>query len=246
MARFSYALTPKQMNGTTVPRQRTLAEVLDRSSSRAPAMLPVACNWLVDWSYFFKKRDDPPPPGFNFSRPIQPYAGTSPLAEDTYFPNEDDAHGGIFYRDLIRGADAGVRTVGSIIARIREADRKRSQLLDDASYRREKIRAWLQASDQHTFGNEELDSLSQDPPLFFFVLFEAAHTQDGERLGVLGSIIVAEIFFAAYKNTTEAIEDDRAGTTKSAFVFGDDIPSDMPDLIKFVRCNGGLAEVSCS
>ncbi|MFL5156218.1 MAG: hypothetical protein ACJ8C3_25600 [Microvirga sp.] len=41
--------------------------------------------------------------------------------------------------------------------------------------------------------------MSQDPPLFFFVLFEAAHTQDGERLGILGSIIAAEIFFAAYK-----------------------------------------------
>ena len=92
-----------------------------------------------------------------------------------------------------------MRTVDSIIARIREADRNRSQLLNDASYRREKIRAWLTASDGHTFGNEELDSLSQDPPLFFFVLFEAAHTQDGERLGILGSIIAAEIFFAAYK-----------------------------------------------
>ncbi|MFL5112352.1 MAG: peroxidase family protein [Microvirga sp.] len=77
MARFSYALTPKQMNGPIYPKQKKLAEVLDRSSSRAPEMLPVACNWLVDWSYFFKRPKDPPLPGFNFSRPIQPFVGIS-------------------------------------------------------------------------------------------------------------------------------------------------------------------------
>ena len=46
---------------------------------------------------------------------------------------------------------------------------------------------------------EDIETLSSDPPLPFFVLFEAMQQPQAEglRLGPLGSIIVSEVIFGA-------------------------------------------------
>src|SRR5205807_1542929 len=124
MARFGYVINKKLLNnGSNFPSEKSITEVLDRSSERKIDRLPIACNWLVDWSYFFALGKELPE-RFNFSRPIRPYVGEHAVASDHYFPNEEKADGGIFYRDLIRGADAGVRTVDSIIANLWPKDRE--------------------------------------------------------------------------------------------------------------------------
>jgi hypothetical protein len=243
MARFSYVLNDKRMNGEK-PLTASMGEILDRSSARNASRLPIACNWLVDWSRFFDLGDHKP---LNFSRPIRPYVGGAELTGNGYFANEDGADGGIFYRDLIRGADAGVRTVDSLIKHLRRGDRERSRLLRDRGYRQEEILNWLTKCPEtaHNFCTADRISLTQDPPLLFFVLFEAAHTQDGERLGILGSVVVAEVFFAAYKKTFAAIEGDHAFRAKRDQVFPGGAPSDMPAMIRFVKAEGGLADIHC-
>jgi len=60
---------------------------------------------------------------------------------------------------------------------------------------------------------EDIQDLSQDPPLLVFVLFEAAHEMQGERLGVLGSILVGEpIFKALQQGAVGKIADARSMT----------------------------------
>jgi hypothetical protein len=235
MARFSYALSDKRMNGN-VPLTASMREILDRSSARKAELLPLADTWLVDWSRFFDLDDDIP---LNFSRPIRPYVGCSYLSGNAYFPNEDGADGGIFYRDLIRGADAGVRTVDSLIRKLRPHDLGRSRLLRDRGYRQEEILRWLTQCPKtaHNFCTADRFSLTQDPPLLFFVLFEAAHTQNGERLGILGSVLVAEVFFAAYRKSFGTMEGDRSFPFLDSLnqVFPDGPPSDMPALIRFIK-----------
>ena len=80
----------------------------------------------------------------------------------------------------------------------------------------------------------------------FFILFEAMHSEKGERLGILGSTILAEIFFAAYKRTRPIIEEDPSVQTGLGLVFGEDVPQDMPSLIRFITDNGGLKPVTCT
>jgi hypothetical protein len=241
MTRFSYALNDKRKNGEK-PLTASMGEILDRSSARDAERLPIASTWLVDWSRFFDLGDQIP---LNFSRPIRPYVGGGELTGNGYFANEDGADGGIFYRDLIRGADAGVRTVDSLTKHLRREDRERSRLLRDRGYRQGEILKWLTKCPEtaHNFCTADRISLTQDPPLAFFVLFEAAHTQDGERLGILGSVLVAEVFFAAYKKTFATIEGDYAFRAKLHEVFPDGAPSDMPAMIRFVRIEGGLADI---
>ncbi|MCZ6664004.1 MAG: hypothetical protein O7B81_01730, partial [Gammaproteobacteria bacterium] len=184
----------------------TIHDILMRTSERNPDKTPLSCDWLVDWKHFFAMEKGFKP---NFSRRIRPDVGAGTLATDTHFPNEHSVEtGGLFYRDLIRGAEAGMQSVQDLVDKIPEDDRARSNLLVCPNFRRKKIVDWLNAISFYKFNPDELDALSEDPPLYFFTLFEAAHDKSGERLGVLGSTIVAEVMFSALHSTQSIIEDD--------------------------------------
>jgi hypothetical protein len=240
MARFTYSINDRL--GETA----TIKEILDRTSSRRPDKLPLACAWLIDWLRFFPGAGQQ---SVNYSRRITPFVAGGPLAAKSHFPNEDAADGGLFYRDLIRGADAGVRTVASLIEHLRPEHLAHpgpgSELLRDPGYREHVVGEWLRTSSSSSLPGPDAVALSQNPPLFFFVLFEAAHSQNGERLGILGSTIVAEVFFAAYKKSRPVIEEDATLWPRLAQVFPGDIPGDMPAVIDFIQSNGGLKPVAC-
>ena len=101
-----------------------------------------------------------------------------------------------------------------------------------------------QAGPQNGFSVEEREAVAADPPLLLFVLLEAALEQDGLCLGVLGSVIVAEVIFRAL-DTAERVERAREDL-QARNVFGDDAdrladgvfradtPRSMPDLIRFL------------
>ena len=54
----------------------------------------------------------------------------------------------------------------------------------------------------------DIETLSNDPPLPFFILFEAMHQSqtEGLHLGLLGSIIVSEVIFGALASDPRAAE----------------------------------------
>ena len=71
-------------------------------------------------------------------------------------------------------------------------------MLDDEAYREAVIRQWLSGAREATgLSTDAVADLSRDPPLVLFVLLEAAHECDGAHLGVLGSLLVAEVVFRA-------------------------------------------------
>jgi hypothetical protein len=240
MVRSEYTLNDKRLNSSGKPLIAPTEKILKRSSSRKPRLMPIACNWLVDWARFFDLKETNKE--VNLSRRISPCVGGA-LASSHHFENEDSAEGGLFYRDLVRGADASLRTVASLIGLLRERDRCRSRLLCDPKFRKRTIKSWL--DDCKIFSEDEIQCLSDDPPLFFFLLFEAEHDQNGECLGILGSVILAEVFFAAYRKGEQSLEQDTQLHAKAEAIFGGNIPQTMAGAIDFVKKNGGLAEVQC-
>lgn len=240
MVRFEYTLNHKRPNNIGKPRVASAEEILERSSSRNPRRMPVACNWLLDWAHFFDLKEADK--NVDLSRRFSPSVRGA-LSSSLHFENEDSAEGGLFYRDLMRGADASLRKVESLIGLLREQDRSRSQLLCDPEFRSGEIKNWLGSCE--SLSEDEIRCLSADPPLFFFLLFEAEHDQNGERLGILGSVILAEVFFAAYRKGEQSLERDTQLHAKAAAMFGGAIPENMAGLIDFIRKNGGLAEVQC-
>jgi hypothetical protein len=84
-----------------------------------------------------------------------------------------------------------------------------SRLLTDRAWRVSQLREWLASAP--VYGGltaEDIETLSNDPPLPFFILFEAMHQREtrGMCLGPLGSIIVSEVIFRALHSESESVE----------------------------------------
>jgi hypothetical protein len=96
------------------------------------------------------------------------------------------------------------------------------------------VTAWIESGSVY-FSNEDKVNLTKDPPLLLFILLEASAAENGERLGPIGSVIVAEVLYRALNNVTFKTSDaGRAGE-----VFGPAPPSTMRNLILWLaeECN---------
>jgi hypothetical protein len=179
-----------------------LNKTLEKTSAIDPVNMPLDTTWIVRWSRFFEIQGSRP----NFSRRIGPFLSDG-LGNDQIFPAVDQTNRvGLLYRDLLGSALAGLWSVDALIAEI--AGRRPhfiavSRLLADRPYRINQIREWL--SSEPTYGGltaEDIETLANDPPLPFFILFEAMQQPHAEGLclGPLGSIIVSEVIFGALED----------------------------------------------
>jgi Animal haem peroxidase len=228
-----------------------LIENLAKTSLADPRNMPLNESWVVQWSHFFEMGDGRKP---NLSKRIGPHY-SSGLASERIFPAIDDSHRfGLAYRDLLSSAFSGLWSLRSLIEEIRSRRPEfvhASRLLDDHAWRQWEIAHWLR--EQRAFGGldaEDISAISRDPPLCFFVQWEAMREADGLRLGPLGSIIVAETVFAALATPINeqfgrsgdiSIEPDEFGTVhRTQFERLSQVQT-MPDLISFVRDVCGLS-----
>ena len=151
-----------------------LNSTLEKSSVNDPANMPLDETWMVQWSRFFEINGSTP----NFSRRIGPYLSDG-LGNDQIFPAFDETERvGLLYRDLL-GAGTGRHVVGGCAdcRDRRTGDRSSSpisRLLADRAYRVNQLREWLVAAPAYgALTDEDIETLSNDPPLPFFILFEA-------------------------------------------------------------------------
>jgi hypothetical protein len=175
------------------------------------------------------------PPDLVRSRPLSPSAhpmGDNPV----FLADRPDASGnypslsikvcrngrpsgpaGLATRDLARGLSVPNASVAAILSVMQQdADLKAviagaGGWLGDAAGRAAMLREWLDRApdgcgDEAKFSPVELEFLAGDPPLFFFVLFEAGHATlgKGARLGPVGSFILAETML---RNLAEVADD---------------------------------------
>ena len=194
--RFGHAMVRPEyrINDTS---KHDLSNTLEKTSTNDPANMPLDETWMVQWSRFFEINGSTP----NYSRRIGPYLSDA-LGHDQIFASFDGTQRvGLLYRDLFGSALAGMWSVNALIDEI--ATRRpdfvgQSQLLADHSYRAERIREWFKSVATYAWLTAaDVETLSNEPPLPFFVRFEAMHQAEGRHLGTLGSIIVAEVIFGA-------------------------------------------------
>jgi hypothetical protein len=174
-----------------------LNNTLEKNSANDPVNMPLDASWIVRWSRFFEIKGSRP----NFSRRIGPYLSDG-LGNDQIFPAVDQTNRvGLLYRDLLGASLAGLWSVNALVTEI-AAKRPHfigmSRLLADRPYRMSQIRDWL--ASENSYGGlsaEDIETIADDPPLPFFVLFEAMQQPraEGLCLGPLGSIIVSEVIF---------------------------------------------------
>jgi hypothetical protein len=194
----------------------------ERAIKHSNLQFRVPSEWLVDWARFFDLREGNPAPNSypvpNFSRRIGPdYAAV--MRDSTLFsPKRSPDEAGLPDRDLLSASYAGVWSVARLFDKLEKDFRLGDLVLgleagsavprQGSLYDvwREPIRQWLRTNNDLIPGGD-IEKLSSDPPLPFFVLFEAAHelhrgapvtpASGGILLGPLGSIIVAETIYGA-------------------------------------------------
>jgi hypothetical protein len=194
-----------------------LNNTLEKSSANDPVNMPLDSSWIVRWSRFFEIDGSRP----NFSRRIGPYLSDG-LGNDQIFPAFDETDRvGLLYRDLFGAAIAGMWSVDALIAEIavrRPYFINMSRLLSDRAWRVSQIRDWLVS--EPVYGGltaDDIETLSNDPPLPFFILFEAMQQPEakGLCLGPLGSIIVSEVIFGALHSESESFGSSTTSLVKT-------------------------------
>jgi hypothetical protein len=221
MLRPGYRLNQENIYG--------LRDILQTNSSKLPESMPLDRNWLVDWSQFFEIGSSPP----NYSRRIAPYYIPF-LFDQRTFGTKDGEVQSLPHRDLLRGASVHMRSVTSLAHKIPPHLRKGSPVPQEGEAWGQSVTAWIESGSVY-FSNEDKVNLTKDPPLLLFILLEASAAENGERLGPIGSVIVAEVLYRALNNVTFKTSDaGRAGE-----VFGPAPPSTMRNLILWLaeECN---------
>lgn len=273
--RFGHAMIrPSYRLGLLRPFE--LDDILRHSSANEPDLMPFDESWLIDWNRFFGGKPTDSPAEFMFSRPLGPTI--TPMGPDTTFiaagsggmdralpitvtkSGQTVPAAGMATRDLARAYSVPMAPVASILAVMRRDETLRRivdkhRLLSSAEHRAEAVKRWLDAKGMVgqpkdvVFSKAESDFLTQNPPLFFFVLFEAEQVGGGLRLGPLGSFIVAETLFARLIADADAttVEAGRRYSPRTLLsppkvvdrdikaAFGDTIPSTMQDLIRHLE-----------
>ena len=221
--------------------EHDLNNTLEKNSVNEPVNMPLDETWMVQWSRFFEINGTRP----NFSRRIGPYLSDG-LGNDHIFPAFDATERvGLLYRDLLGATLAGMWSVDALIDEIaaRRPDFVAlSRLLGDRAFRVEQLRQWL-GSASAAYGGltaADIETLSNDPPLPFFVLFEAMQQPaQGFHLGPLGSIIVAEVVFGALAMARPE-EEFGSLAALSARHYPTDVFAGIPD----IECMATLAELT--
>jgi hypothetical protein len=257
--RFGHAMVRDtyQINADSPSFGQFMKDALTRfSSSGNIRMGPMPGSWLVQWSNFFNMPGVTDPNRINLSRRIGPSEPMT-LSSRAFGPIDPSGGGGIFYRDLISGELANLWPVSELLSAMREHESlapvvNGSPLLRD-DYWQNEIMAWLRGGDflgaprpwsglQEEAEADDIAALCVDPPLLFFVLFEAFKDPEslGCRLGRFGSILVADPLFGELSNRLPSEEHYGSLAEQLETIhpgFGDPLfeqPATMATVLRFI------------
>lgn len=201
-----------QMNRDAIPLLDTVIQV---SSSHSPDLLPMPKEYLIDWDLLFPPLSGAVPEGFNCALRFGPHsaaglqtgnATSTTLADGSQIP-------GTTFRDLMREDSGGLASVHRIIEKVMAHWYASGwgNLFDPMTthdQQREIVKKGLDRLERQDglSRHAELTKYQRDrvicaPPLSLFLQFEAQQLgDDGRTLGPLGSILLAEGFWAAFED----------------------------------------------
>jgi hypothetical protein len=177
-----------------------IRDVLHQSSEESASSMPFTREWVIDWHRFFGDT------AVNFSMLITPWV--NPEVEEAVKALQQSKR--LMERDLLSSIAV---SPWSIRALVRELQKTHGDLLSRSTFFRfgdqsaddrppwfESISDWLTKQASRSIAtpkNGDIEQLADDPPIPFFVRFESGQDPSigGKHLGILGSIIVADVIY---------------------------------------------------
>lgn len=148
--------------------------------------MPVPQSWIIDWRNFY---DFGTPPA-NLARPIDPRLS----GELERLPNEQGLMAMLATRNLLRGYLMSLPTGQAVAHEIGTTPLTATEMQQGAT-----------SVEQDALNSANLLTKT---PLWFYILKEAAVREGGQRLGDVGSVIVAETLSALVKRSEHSILTD--------------------------------------
>jgi hypothetical protein len=232
MVRDRYFLRPGQY----------LMELADNLAFAGPALrgqTQIPPVWIVQWSSFFEMNISGVSP--NYSRRIGP--GMSPQMFDptSFQPIGEQPPLGLPYRDMKSGLLAGLWSVDALITEV--ATRAPGLLPAGWMFaspvpRAAAVSGWLTTVNRTQYLGltaADIATVAADPPLSIFVLLEAALDPaiEGQHLGVLASIIFADVLFGI----AAAVRPPAASALPPAEQTAVDAIATMADCVRYVAAH---------
>jgi hypothetical protein len=204
-----------------------IGEILDETSEKTPDDMPFRKEWLIDWPLFFRDKSQG---GFNFSIRIGPWSHKQiEEAIAGQYPPESP----LLERDLLSSIAVRPWSLAPLLDELMQSHAAlfdRSWLFQGykagGKYRPwvVPVKDWLEQQranakyGKETLTLDEILCLADDPPFPFLVRFEAGNdpVAEGKHLGILGSIVVADVFFGVF-------EQDNLVGIDGALPFGDQL-----------------------
>ncbi|WP_154071357.1 hypothetical protein [Bradyrhizobium lablabi] len=202
MIRAKYSFNPE----TPPPYGRLgLTEIIEHTSEKNPALMPFENSWTIDWQRFFGNGE-----ATNFSVRIGPW---SRMDIENAVRGSEPNEPGLTVRDLTSSIATQPWSVRALAETLSKTHGKlfRSSpylagALDDPKNPPWYAAVSLWLSDRRcrpgqTLNDDEIRILAADPPIPFFARFEAGVDPniEGRHLGVLTSIVVADVFYGIFQ-----------------------------------------------
>ena len=184
--RFGHSMVREQYRHNKVFNPTPLA-LLFRFTGLSGTNVPVPSNWPIDWRRFFET-STPPPDARNFARKLDGRLTTQLGDLPIGAPDPDMRN--LAVRNLLRGNAFGLPSGQSVAKQLGLG----SQVLTRAELSTGPDGA---VAKQHGFDKRT--------PLWYYLLKEAAVRNNGERLGPVGSRILAEVFVGLLERGKNAL-----------------------------------------
>jgi Animal haem peroxidase len=201
--RFAHAMVRNRYQFNHLPGHNSvfrLDQALMQTSIRKPAAMPLDENWVVDWSRFFPlgaNNAGAPERPLHSRRLLFPYTGHLLMNMAFDDPSGLERPGGLLLLDLLSHAGSGSLSVTPLLHGLAAAARERGAA-DLAALLTRQIGRGVTSADLpegHLRLRRGLQTFrfetQGDTPLPVYAILEAAQ-HEGEHLGPLGSVIVAE------------------------------------------------------
>jgi hypothetical protein len=196
--RFGHSMVRDSYDVNSVSKEQALTGALLSSSQQRPDKLPVQPNWFVDWDLFFSDGESA---SRNLSQFIDLRFAGGLYQGDTKVPMLDRP--GLVQRDFISSCYAGTLSARGLCRELRS--RGFDAWVQDFDEWERQLAGWLRHGVHFPSGDADGARLARDPPLPFFLLFEAM-SGGGQHLGPIGSIVVAETILGAFRRNPLGVE----------------------------------------
>lgn len=254
--RFAHSMIRPSYRTNDGAEDQTLGAALLNTSARGPAEMPLNAKWILSWGHFFELGGKKPA---NLSLRIGPRYTQDLMDEDLFPAPPGGDQPGVAFQDLASASLARLWSVEALYAKLRTTlkakgwrDLFEGTKLATPEARAKALRAWMRKKRPMSRpSDEDVEALVADPPLPFYIQFEAEHEHGGKRLGPLGSILVAEVLYGAmlddpmlHEQPGQALKENLSALAQ-ALGHGtelDDVPEirGMGDLVQFIAAEHRL------